>query len=377
MSDENEEVLKAKDDENDHFVEVPPVSSNVIEGDFTDIPLPRPAVEVADDDDGTIAAEVVEEPPPPLIGKLEEPGDEDPTAAELQKLIATIPKGTDVTIVVKRKADRGENFRIKFTGSFGHIDNVYWDRRPLEEVYAEVQRIHGGGRYHFQFQYNGGLQPGAWNFMVFDPPFPSEMEKMLAKQSEPERIPNVSQTQPAAPVVVPLDEEALLEKTFDKLERMQKFFDRFKPEAAAEPAAREQRSVKEEILVAMATNMATDPQMGASVLRKAFGLDTSEKRGMGDVFTHYAMNPGEVVTAFQAVSQILGLIGPMFGLGGAPKGGAGPAARTMITLPPAAPTQPGVTMPPGGPAAETAAEGQQAAPAAPMAPQPARKRVKW
>jgi hypothetical protein len=377
MSEQDSTNEKTKPDEDGEIPSAPLSAEAVRElSEFADdIQIDRfiDIDENADDDDDAdaILGEVVETRPP--IGKgtaaIDEPssvtGDPD-----LDALIASIPKETDVTIVLKRKPDRGHKFRLPCGSGFPHIDKLYWDKRPLEDVYSDIQRIHGGGRYHFQLQYDGGLKPVSWTYTISDPPFASDAEKMAnpgkANDREAERIPDASPQFAQQPPATssPFDE------MMTRLEEAQKFKTLLAPEQPLVPS-QPVIEVRDQIALEMMKSTAGDPELGGAVIRKMLGIPTEKKgdKDWADVAWAAVSNLDQVAGV---VATIVPLIGKFFG-------GAAPA---NAALPPGAiihrPNTPsGIVLPKKKPDAIPPPGESQAAPAVAIPPQTANQAVTW
>jgi len=353
--------IEFADDENAEQDKSP--LGGIAEAEFSEVRiLPRPSIEEDGPDAGgeVIAGEVVEPAPRAKAADVQSVDTEpDP----LEAFLANIPRDSDVTIVVKRKPDHGIKFRQP-CNEHKWVCNLYWDQRAAEEIYALIQRKEGGGRYGLQFQYGGGFNR-AWDVTIDDPADLSDREKTIrgddAKDSEPERKPDVSQ--PFVPTQPPADSLDTLKKTLRDAQELKELLGiNDKPDAAAGPTY----TIQEQIALEMMKTTSGDPELGGQVIKKILGLkDDKGEKAWSDVAWHAVSHAGELI---QVVTTVAGIAGPLLGFG---QRGPVPvnipvgslvrvqpdiAAATHVVMPPAA------DMPP-----ETAADAT-AAPVAPVQP---------
>jgi hypothetical protein len=298
----------------------------IIDGDFKDIPSPVKLSMVDDDDGDAIVGEAVAAPPTMKPAKSEN----DPLAA----LLADIPDNTDVTIVVKRKPDENLVFRIPCE-SFGLTTNVHYEGQALTEIYSTLQRRYGGGRYHFQLRYGSGLQPNSWVETINDPAEPSIAEQTASrdKANEREAERSADTSHHATQVTPPPGEDDMAEKFFDRLDKWTAIVDRVRPPAPAAVAG-PTYDVKDQIILKMAERMADNPEVGESLMRKAFGLGSAEeKKGILEGAVDLLKHPQDLANIAQSLSVIGGFVSPYVGplLGGLlGRRGAAPVETAMV-----------------------------------------------
>jgi hypothetical protein len=320
----------------------------------------RPRMMIVEDDPGSepaIAAEVVQPRVTPAT-----PND-DPLAT----ILRDIPTNTDITIVVKRKADENLTFRMP-NNKFGHVCNVHYDGQPLTEVYSYIQRQYGGGRYHFQLQYDGGLKPNSWVDTINDPAEPSVAEQTLLKHqpnhSEPQRTVETSQTfvsPPPPPETPRVDAFQEMKRRLEEAAQIRELLGI--PEQAQQPVSNDPHyTVQERIALEMMKNTAGDPELGPAVIKKLLGIkDEKGEKSWADVawqaFQHLEEVVQVVSTAASVAAPFLGrrpaapVIMPGSAMVRRPAAPQPPQTSTGIVMPPAAPEQ--APPPPEEPVAAT------------------------
>lgn len=351
IEEEKGDVIEFDDDGDD---------GDAIDADFSEV-IERPKPIVADGDgEAPIAAE-----PSRVDFRVEDP-EPDP----LESFLAGLPKETDVTIVVKRKPDRGNSFRLP-CDRFGLVENIYWNNRPIEDIYTEIQRTHGGGVYMFQLQYDGGLRQ-SWSCTILDPASPSEAERTIAekkaKDDEPKRSADTSPMfapGPATPAGDPID--AMLAE----VARVNRLRDLLAP-AAADPSG-EQLAVNDQLKLKIFDRLSDKPEFADKLTNLAFGIlekgEKKEKETWVDVAKEAIKHPAEVM---QLIGGIVSFGSTLFGYGG-PAPSAQAVRSATIVMPPASPPA-AIVMPPG---LTTGSEPEKAASEPPAARIEAKQAVAW
>ena len=354
MSDEKDRIELteiAKPDEDGELLsasqvrELSEFADDIADAEFIDLETgDSPRLDAEDDDEEPIAAEVVEPSPAVASDVRAAEAPDDP----LSKFLAGLPKNTDITVVAKRKSDHGLVFRIPNTAPQKFVCNVYWDGRTAEQIYEYIQTKHGGGRYWLQLQYGGGLKE-SWEVTIDDPSEPSDAEKvmrnLMAKENEAVRVLDPS----PAFAEKPQPPKSALEELKERLTEAKEFRELLGGDQQPVPAVQEPLSVQDQIVLKVADNILTsDPNLGVSVLQKAFKITDSSERTMGGVMTDvvhdYLTHPDKIVNAVTAVAQIIGMVAPAFGRSPTPPKTVIVPPGAMVAAPQQQPS--GIVMPP-------------------------------
>lgn len=241
---------------------------------------------------------------------------DDPIVDEFASFLSELTDESNITFVVWRKSDKNlaGKFRIPCEISF-YCDSIYWNKEQSpEEVYDQVAKKHGGGRYSFQVRSGKGFQK-TWTVVIGDPAQPSERERTMRgerEQSEPERTKENSQTfaqpQPTTPPPDPLDTiigqaqkmNALREALFPPSQQTET--------TVAEPA---RRSVRDEMLLTLTGQAKDDPNLRSLIINAIFDTpkDDAEKEDKSFSFTDLAKyafeNPEKVSQLFGGILSTL------------------------------------------------------------------------
>jgi hypothetical protein len=314
---------------------------------------------------------------------------------EFSDFLDSLPNDQITTIVVRRLEDRNYSgqFRLPCDVS-GHVDTVYWKHpKTAEEIYSEIQHRHGGGIYQFQVRQGSGFAKGkTWSQIIRDPAKPSQAElarkaekdeTAAAKANEVEQqrsqsLPAFSQNNPAP--AEPPDEEELIDKFMERMERWQNFFTKMQPPP---PPEVQQYSVKDQIILEAMRKAPNGDELNAQVVKKAMALVTEEKKNWVDLAMYAAEHSDKIM---KTVGTVIGTLGPVLFGGTRQPVPPRPSMNmpmpsgtlTPIQTPPAAAPTGGLQMPPVQRQEDVpAAPSPETQPAATERPAIALKTVEW
>lgn len=197
---------------------------------------------------------------------------------EFAAFLETLPPNTEITIIVNRKPDHNLHFRIP-NKTYGHTDTLYWNNETTEEIYADIQKRFGGGRYQFQIRHGKGFSGKTWEKTIFDPHEPSDAEKVIlaekekAKAQEHERKSENSQSFANQP----RSNEPDIDNFFDTLEKWEKRIEKFRPKENPPMQVSSERSV-EDIILLEAVREVKDDEVKKQLVQKVFGLIEEKKQ---------------------------------------------------------------------------------------------------
>jgi hypothetical protein len=286
------------DDSDENFSDDPTVIEADIDEEFSDKEEEKPDVEAEKD---VIFGEVVED-------RATEP---------YLQFLEAIPRDEDVTIVVSRYADKnlGGQFRVP-CNIFGVKLSLYWsgENNP-EELYQQVQREIGGGRYLFQIRNKGkGWNGKSWTAIVHDAPDPSKLELTLQRQKtnndEHRRNRNTSQSfvnqQPIEPPRNSMDD--LLEN-IEKIELLRELLAPKQETAPAANPSTAESSFEDRIIMKVLERTTDNPKLEEKVVNAVFGIvekKENKQEGFIDLAKHALSNPEQVKGLFDMVVGSLG-----------------------------------------------------------------------
>jgi hypothetical protein len=313
---------------------------------------------------------------------------DEPQPDEFSNFLGSLPENTDVTIVVSRKPDYNLNFRIPCT-TYGHQETLYWTGQTAPEIYDDIKKRLGGGRYQFQLRKGKGFEKGSWEITILDPSTPSEAEQTLqkekAKADEQRRTNETSQVFANAE---PEKKSSSIDEFISEFEKFEKFKKLITPEQPAAAPVADSLSFEERIALKLFENPSSDKQLHGKIVDYAFGVfeqKKNEKPSFAGIVADALKNPEQAEGIIKTVVGVLPALLSMFGGGSSPTAQPPPSAgmSSLVNFPT---TQPQTTAQP--PSVNSPGQSQPAEPeivndrepefeAAPVLSVPALPRVEW
>ena len=307
------------------------------------------------DDDDAIVGEVVD------ADVKELPKDAGPQD-EFSQFISGLPQNSDATIIISRKPDYNLKFRVPCV-AFGHTTTIYWSGQQPEEIYADVQRNYGGGRYTFQIRMGRSFGK-TWEITLNDPAEPSKLERSIkeeAKAVEQERtadVPSTSQTVYTAPPPAAAPTADPLDALFDQLDKVNKLKEALGVDDHHTQPAAAAMTAEDQLKLRIFDRMADRPELAEKLTNYAFGIFETKKEKSEtwvDLAKEVLKNPGEAKQIFGALVSVVQPL--LFSRSASPA--AAPITRPQMpsgsgiakigeqihTPPPAAPPAPAEPMP--------------------------------
>ncbi len=165
--------------------------------------------------------------------------DDDAGEDFLTQFLASFPDTSNISFVVTRQPDKhlAGNFQIPCDGQ-SYTDTIYWtDESEPSDLYDEITRKHGGGRYTIQARTGAkGFQKNkSWTINLADPPQPSERLKTLltvkTKTAEEQQQQQPAQNPVPQPDASHQPPKSAIKQALEELEDFQKLQKIFTPPA--------------------------------------------------------------------------------------------------------------------------------------------------
>lgn len=278
------------------------------------------------DDADIIDAEFQEEISEPEIEKIDAKNDREVIHGEVVEenkrtelylqFLESIPKDEDVTIVVNRYADKNlaGQFRVPCS-VFGVKLSLYWsgENNP-EELYPEVQKEIGGGRYLFQIREKGrGFSGKSWTAIVHDAPEPSKLELTLTAGRKAKNDEHKRNNESSQPFVIsqPSEPHNSIDDLLENIEKIERLRSILAPPTDApviNPATAES-SFEDRIIMKVLERTTDNPRLEEKVVNAVFGIvekKENKQEGFIDLAKHALSNP-------EQVKGFVGMIADSFG----------------------------------------------------------------
>jgi hypothetical protein len=229
---------------------------------------------------------------------------------EFSAFLSSLPTDEVVTIVVWRLSDRNYTgqFRLPCEDS-GHQDTIYWKApKTSEEIYADIQKKHGGGLYQFKIRQGRGFAKGkVWNQLIRDPAEPSVAEKALMDALKPktdEQVRNNQSSQVFANEKSPKPQSKMRE-LLNELKEFEELKNFFAPEAAPAPVVQNSPVPADDQIKLSVFKLAEgNPELSKQAFEFAFGKE--ESYWLKDLGMYAFQNPDQTEALLNVGKRFIG-----------------------------------------------------------------------